>query len=417
MTDLNWDCQLKIFGELDFVPLVSVVDADKNFSAPVTEILRQKFATKKIIVSTPFSIGEIKDGQILENSFSIRIQNSQFFLKVLDNFGHLISNLDIAHYSALGSNSIYEFINLFCSETLKSISLSMRQDSMLDAFTVPFKGVESVSISSLSGELTNAKMQLSEMFPAMRNLTLMMSSIDDARWFDCEFQNLENVRIELFNCGDSYEPIIEQIIRKNPRIRGLQLPEASLQFLHFLASETQIERLGIQRLNGKPKTPTKTVRFNSLKELVLSVGFDNLPDNIVIENLEKILTDAASDDSKWIEFIEKNRNMRNIYVTRRCINDDELSRITMANPNISEIRGAFKQDVKDETIIKFMENCKHLKKIHFHRYFELDFDKGRLYQATMQILRGKFNNDWVFDEGSDDIILKRTNVLASKLRK
>lgn len=417
--DLGWDCQLQILEELDFISLISVAETNDHFSSLVSDILRRKLAKKSIDFSVPLYSGTIKANDVLESGHSIKILNAQLLFKLLDSFGHLIVSLSINHSSPLESNSIYEYINLYCSETLERFHLSMKVNDFLNEFTRPFKRVKSLSMIGSPDKWTNSELSFEKMFPALHELNLIIFSIEDSSWFDHMFPKLERISIDILGSTvDSHETAIETIIRKNRQIRQLHLINASLKLLKVLADETHIETLAIQRLSNDSNIPGSAynnIRFDNLKVFKLQNGFDKLPENIGIEQLEDFQTTFSEDGSKWIEFVEKNKNLKQLYVLRHCVNDHELSRISTANPNLCELRGAFDRDVRDETIVNFMKNGKQLKKVHLSRYFDYDFEKGKSYGTTMKVLREEIGNEWNIQELSEDIILERKNFPLNKL--
>lgn len=140
------DCQQQILEELDLFSLISVSELNKQISNIAAGILQKKFAKKSLNLPSRSHSGTIKSADISENSFSITIKNVQLFLKVLDKFGYLVKTLKIDHLSPHEISSIYEYINLYCSETLEQIDFNMRDHDFFNAFTTPFKKVQRVSI-------------------------------------------------------------------------------------------------------------------------------------------------------------------------------------------------------------------------------------------------------------------------------
>lgn len=414
------DCQQKILEELDLFSLISVSELNEQLSNIAAGILQEKFSKKSLNLPSRSHSGAIKSADISENSFSITIKNVQLLLKVLDKFGYLVKTLKIEHLSPHEISSIYEYINLYCSETLEKIEFTMRDHDFFNAFTMPFMKVQRVSIMGKPERWTNPKLTFSELFPAMQELNLIIHPISDSSWFDHIFPHLERIRFDVItSSGNSYDEVLENIIRKNRQIRSLYLTNASLKLLKFLGDETQIEVLGIHRLENSSNFPgtEHDIHFANLKVLKVQVGFDKLPENIGIVNLEEFQTDGSSEGSKWIEFIEKNKNLKSLYVTRHCITNEELTRMTIANPNMREIKAALYRDVEDQTIVDFIKSGKSLQKLHFPRYFDLDIEIGKSYMATMHILRQEFENEWNVQEYSEDIILERKPVLVKKLSK
>lgn len=414
------DCQQQILEELDLFSLISVSELNEQLTNIAAGILQKKFAKKSLNLPSRSHSGTIKSADISENSFSITIKNVQLLLKVLDKFGYLVKTLKIEHLSPHEISSIYEYINLYCSETLEQIDFTMRDHDFFNAFTMPFKNVQRVSIIGKPDQWTNPKLSFSEMFPALQELNLVIHPISDASWFDHVFPHLERIRFDVMSSSrNSYDEVLENIIRKNRQIRSLYLTNASLKLLKFLADETQIEVLGIHRLENNSNVPgtEHDIHFANLKVLKVQVGFDKLPENIGIENLEEFQTDGYSEGSKWIKFIERNKNLKSLYVTRHCITNEELTRISIANLNMREINAALHRDVEDQTIVDFIKSGKNLQKLHFPRYFDLDIEKGKSFMTTMHILRQELKNEWNVQEYSEDIILERKPALLNRLRK
>lgn len=422
IVDLNWDCQLLIVKELDLISLISLAETNNHFYILVAEILRLKFSKKLIVFSFPY-INDKITLHIHEEGDYIKIQNWRDALKVLKLYGHLIRNLKI-HHNMLPTNkakSIYTFVNMYCSETLKQLNLINSCENFFHEFSRPFQRVENVSLHGKFDKLSNSKFNFSEMFPAMQRLSLEMIKVEDIGWIDQQFAHLIHLNVFIWGRNQTHECFLESmtvtLIRRNPQIRSLLLRNPTPKLLSFIANE--LHSLDSLELHSFDETNYRSdkITFNSVRVFKVQHGFQSAPKSIAFNKIESFITDGFPRKcSKWIEFVKKNQCLKTLRVIQRHLDNEDVSQLAVANLNLTELSAGFDQNVKNETIVQLIENSKYLEKIELIKYVgenlnqktETPFENIKF---ILQDVVGYDSYEWhITNENSAGIVLKRVKV-------
>lgn len=390
--NLNIDCKWQIIENMDFLSQISLAETNKHFSSLVGDILKRKLANKWIILVRPHF--EDLDEDAYESPTNIEIFDLQIFSKLLTKFGHLISKLsiEIAHASQQEVKLIYKMVNLYCSETLTKFRIRNSGRNVLDQFTKPFEKVEEIFIRGEFEKLDGSQLHFSQIFPALRRMHFGKITVLDrklTKWVDCnEFPHLEHLFVEIFNRYDSQCRFTNELTKKfikshNPQIRSLELFGAPLKLLKFIGDEVKNLEILVVRLhlNSTENGADYDIHFENVKVFKIIQAGQRLPDNILtFEQLEELETDAFVEDfEKWLKFIENNRNLWKLNVSRPldCV---EIQQITSINTNLTDISLSCQDDVKIENIVRFIENGKRLKRVN------LELSSGRSLEFSDSII-------------------------------
>lgn len=410
---LNADCQWLILKECDLASLISLSQTNMQFSFMVKDILRQKFAKKLIIFSVPQFNGKI-ELHIHEDSDYIKVQHLHTILKILKHFGHLIRNLKIQHSTLPNKkiSSVYKFVNLYCSDTLRQLHMTNSLGKFFDQFSKPFRSVENLTLHGIFDKLSSSQLTFVEVFPAISLLSLDMIQVKDMSWIDCTFSHLEHLDVFIWgNTGTLEgfpESATERLIRSNPQIRSLMLRNATPKLLKLVAIELhELESLELRSYNGSNFENHELI-FNTVKVFKTQHGLESVPKNITFNKLEEFQTDGFPKRcSKWIELVEKNKSLKKLRVIQRYLDNEDVFKLAMANLNLTEISAAFDQEVIDESIIKLVENSKNLRKIKLIS-FGAELNKSNEISLE-EVLQKSFGSEWHINEKTNDIVFERSN--------
>lgn len=91
-TDLDVDCQLQIFDQLNLPALLSVAELNSEFSILAAETYRRKYRHKTVKIQEDFFNDEI---EIIEFENAIQIENFDLVEAFFKHFGELILNVNI----------------------------------------------------------------------------------------------------------------------------------------------------------------------------------------------------------------------------------------------------------------------------------------------------------------------------------
>lgn len=210
--------------------MLRLTELDGVFSSHAKELIERKLAEKTIVFGTPYMRPSLKNSFVQENDDFIRIQNFAVASTMLQNFGHLIQSLRIDEYFLdAKAKEIYRLVNLHCSDTLKKIHLRNSMQDFSDEFKKPFNQVKTVHLESDLRNLADVEMNLSELFPEMRQLILGQLKIYNTKSIEIKFPQLQFIDVEVFGHniqGRITEDVVERIIKKNPQICNLILKNA-----------------------------------------------------------------------------------------------------------------------------------------------------------------------------------------------
>lgn len=408
--DMNIDCQKLILEELDFNSLMSMAETSNHISILTVDILRRRFAQKKLV----FAIRNSNSDTTLateENDHLIKVQDRNLIRKVLQNFGHVIDSLEIVHDFLLGNQTefIYTFTNLYCSETLTQLHLFASPENAFDEFTKPFKSVQSLLVSGSFDKLQSADLSLSQLFPAMSRLTVATVSISDMNWVAQTFPNLVHLEAHVWSTiiqspQRTIESKLNILLVKNPQIRRLLVKNISPNGLRAVATKLpNLERLDLQLYEDNLEDFTSdAIEFANLKVLKIEDGLRSCPRHIVAKRVENVEFDAYPPDcQRWIEFVSTNQQLKKLKVNR-FLGNEEIERLARAKLNLIEVDLPCDSDVEGEHIVKMLENFGSLKRMH------LQLPYGESMESVKNALKQKeFGTEWNIMVTSYDISIER----------
>lgn len=380
LMDLSVECQLLILEKLDVPTLISLTETNKHFFYLVENVLKHRFVNNMIIFETPHTFIDNSTGSIN------RIQSLQTAKKLLEHFGHLLRNLQVSRYPNINS------FDFFPNE-----------------FTKPLENVESISLHGQFTRFSNEKLSFHEIFPAMRNLSVSRVNVRDMSWVDHNYPSLEHLSLHIwyeYSEPGYFNPlIVERLLQNNPQIRSLILENASRKMLSCVADKLlNLDILELRvfnnfELDGAPIT----LHFDNLKVLKMHRCIKSIPIDVTFSSLEEFQTDGYPRKcKKWIEFIERSENLKKLRITQPIDNTD-VSQLSTSHSNIFEVYLMCGEDVKADTIIKFIKNGKQLRKIQLVMPSEVSVS------FMVDVFEKCFGMNWTIKAGLNNISLHRKN--------
>lgn len=390
--DLNVDCLFIIFQHLDVYDLLSVAEANEYLLFAVQAVSKHRFGRKKATIRIDFfgfSMNENKDEIQLFDIGQLELLKRN----VLKYFGHSFAvlqvNIGISFEDITVVPRLFEQINLYCSESLTDLQLSiLKPGNMVDAFKKPFQNVNNLTIFYELNQFDNSHLTFTEIFPALRYLTFHSFRAERCTWANQTFPHLEYLNTGMVNYSGISTDSFQELIRNNPQIRWLivdmSFVKDGLKLLQFIAEHLpELERLEIL---GCGETNTDNIHFEHLKTLIVhSMGY-TVPVNTTFGQLEELQTASAfgQTSDRWMTLVKNQQSLKKLSVNQFMKNSDILQ-IANANSNLVELTykcgcrfarhnygTQYNQipecscDVREESIVHLIESNEHLQLIHLY---------------------------------------------------
>lgn len=417
-SELFTDVHYLILEKLDFSDLLSFTKTNKYFSILAARVFHQKFS-HKIIEIQP----EEEDG-FRETEERLYIQHPDKIGPFLEKFGPWVHKMKVNYRQSYCDveilKTISRLINSYCSKSLTEIVIYDKEDAFISQITKPFEHVEYVEIYGTYTDLNNSNMSLSEMFPAMKNLSMPSTTVSNRQSVYQNFSNLIELNANYYdpyNCVGHWiwaENQIEQVLKRNPQIRRLKV-HGPTEYTFKVANELlpNLEYIRIEPAcqpfkNTDFRTPYitfKHVKTLEIKMMQFNRDIRQFPksiDAMTFESLEELCgtSPSSSELNWWIKFIAKNKKLKRIYFIDACINDDVLERFLMPKDiSLDEISIVFCRDVKEENLILFVKNHQNIKKFNFKR----ENDRDTSIENKTRVLKENFRQLWIVDSTNDEI--------------
>lgn len=298
LTDLNIDCLENVLGYLELGDLINAADANKRLNEAANFVFVRKYNRANIRFlpnSSCFGISYKKEDKYMY------VKGLKVSLQLLRCFGHLISGLACC---LIGKHHhhIINYINEYCSESLKKIEIRYLKIGWETQLKKPFSNIEDVTFSFLEFNSTD---WINRLFPKMRTL-------DTTGYFvnANHFANLE----ELILSG--FDENLVLLLRLNPQLKFLRIEESACS-----------------SISSELSTAFETL--TNLESLFFNIG--NLANNVVnhVIHLKSVTTLTLCRDALKIPFScgqLKNLTLCNIQINHTTF------RFLNENPTISHLR-------------------------------------------------------------------------------
>lgn len=385
--------------------MLSAATANEYLSSVVDEEIRRRFS-QTLVSFYDFSPSEKDD--LMETEEFLHIRNFPLIVRILNEYGHLIRNLEISttiDCSLETVGSIYKAIEEHCSDTLRQLHVDSLGYSFFRNIVRPFKAVEMVSLVGNVMDLNNENRSFSELFPAVRQLELNFDAQNSSK-IVLEFpflehldvtvmEKCENNKIESESC--SSEAMIIGLIKKNPQIQNVILRSGTPNVLKAIADDLkELERLELYQFserNGQKHSMNKNFVFDFKNVKVFKIGsFDyDFPENIIFsDKLEEFEVIVSSTDTKYLDLIEQSEGLRRLRISHgEGVDYNAMKRLIAANLNVVEMALVHHREVGHGTIIEFVKSCRQL------NLLGLTFlPNENIKDEMVSDLRKYFGNEW-----------------------
>lgn len=372
---------LDILNDFSFDELINYADTDKNFQNLISWIFstrKYKLNEKEIKLMDHRSVNS--STQFYENS--VYILHATTAMKILRNFGHLITNLIVlplyykySEYLEPGSKIINGYINKYCSKSLKNLTLvNFKQNATMEWFK-PFEQVETVFFQV--GILDTKSLDLNKIFPKIRRLEFQGVIVTDQRFIEQHFAYLHEIIIDINLARlnrDLWESNIKKFIQLNPQLRKLQLRTFGERELFTLLSQQNLESLGLEvqpsDFFSQPGNDS-LAHFPHVKKLTLIFSLyqeyriEHLPFDF--ENIEELTMNWFHDFSltrEWIDFVIKHKNIRKLTLQTSQPRDNHWAMMLNQLPHLNELHT--KLSIPSAGILNFIQNSDNVTKYVFY---------------------------------------------------
>lgn len=399
-TDIIFDVLAIILDFADVASLINLGKAIPVLSPLTDEILdRQNFelfihshtpndyinATKyKANFSCNFFTGKTR----------VETNDSEIALKTLEHCGPIIRRLNFqsATFNKTETIKIANFINKFGSASLTHLNLNGIREYTLEQFSEPFSNVEELEFEIFKIG-TKSKYPLNQLFPKLRRLNLYLFSNTSFDFIVCEFPHLEHLLLSLHtNAELNRRGEIENIFRKNPHIRSLNVNYYEADFLVEISNLLpNLEHLILPSTYQFGSSPFS---FEQVKHVEFEQHSMSSMEMISFPRLESLKMKASSQYYKnWMEFVERHRHIKALHVdliSNRQIN--QLPNLIAMLPELIKLKIESYDRISIEIIKQIISSHEQL------MTFEILFSDFEEMEGELNNLRVDLENDWQFIE-------------------
>lgn len=364
-THMAPEIQLLVLEQLNITDLISMAQTNSRFYHLALNVYRRKFQQKIIKIEEKSTFYE---RGIFANENHITFQNASKASGFLRLFGHLITKLEIfdMQMNIDDAELIAENVNRFCSTSLLQFEM-YNSPNIWDKMEGPFRNVENVTFKNQIE--TSEYVNLTEIFPNVRRLSLEYIHSHNEYTFDVHFPHLEHFTIGFISHeipGRSFtKRNFQTFSQLNRQIRGLHLMYMTYEAL-VIANQNfmDLEYLELSWPNWRGVIEyAEVIRFENVKRLAL-IFSDYIPESVVFPQLEEMEIICSSKlTDKCIEFIGKRTTVKKLHIHNivHAVHTPKLSAIL---PDLIELSMNWERDVSSESILNLAEQHTQLKSLH-----------------------------------------------------
>lgn len=410
--DMNDDCLLLILEHLNTTDLLSFARTSKYSSILSSYFLRQKFATKKLLLSTPFDNQTHQDFEIIETDVCIKTQHFETILYIFKYFSHSISNLQLKFApSDLRINSDDDQVSLissFCANTLTQIDVhDFNNKHIFGQIKTPFKNVVNVSLHGGSLNMNDSILDFDELFPAMEQLTTLFVDIGMSDKFICKFNCLTHFATDIERFEGEGRIVLKKLLKKNSHIESLMLSHTIRSTLKFVADHLpQLKHLELENVIEIEPNAHEIIHFEHLKSVQITRTRNCPLSNISFAHLLNFECDCG-DPGNLLIFIETNTNLQKVILNGQCFDNAAIWRMAVAKLNLMELSIFYANDVECDTIVRLIESSHNLQRLHLQKCMATNGMAANLcsIDAVVEMLNRLFGQEWTIEQKSESRIM------------
>lgn len=376
--------------------LYSLANMKEDYWNLVEDDLNDRFKRKMVIFTSLLPSPNHDDFD--ETDDYIRIRHAPTALQLLRDFGPSLRRLTIEHVPQNSdfqtSKAVFQLIQEQCTDTLQQLHLKRLGHYFFLNTTTPFRKVENVSLTADVAALGNQQFNLSQLFPSLRHLYLSYVNTWNLNRLVVNYPNLEHMSIDVYQF-DIPEFVAEReaidIVKKNAHIRSLSLRRVQSNLLKDVAENAKsLERFELYEYDEKDNE-TNHFHFDGVKSFKLSENVvRSMPENITFSNLDEFQVQAYPQDSRYISFVERHRNLKKFEIIGPFgLKNDEIVQLAAAKLNLFELSIKTEKDVKAESIVELIQSGKQLNQVQL----KMNAPDSTVL-ATISTLRKHFECEW-----------------------
>lgn len=318
-TDLNNDVLTLIFERLKVKDLLNVSEAIPRHSPISADVLLRR----KVKVTNSHVNFEIFAPILAEKPFkeTFKIRDFELLLKTLMHFGGVIHRVAIQydHISNTTAAAIStKYVNKYTGRSLTQLRLDALHTNILQLFTVPFEAVESLHLGIETPVNRHETLALNEIFPHLKSLNLTLRTKVDISLIECEFPQLEHLKLYMSKIAAEQKNQIFGLMEKNSHIKGIEI-----EFYPGTSERFDLERMNQLLPNLEHLTlhqfdiGNDAIHFAHVRRLRWERVTTDSIQLLSFSHLEslKINEYYQEDFHEWEAFLGKNGNLSRLHVT------------------------------------------------------------------------------------------------------
>lgn len=370
--------------ELELCDLVEVVQTKKIFSQLAEDVFKRRYSTKIFDISGGFGVIPKKSVSVTHSH--VYIENAEAAISVLCAFGFLIQrlSLNLSYLTVDERNKVGRFIENHMSESLNRVDYYGFDKDVLWVFTKPLKSVEIVNIQGKFKSSSPGTMQLNELFPSLRQLSLSNIDVFDPIVFDIQFPQLERFKISLLRSTAELSPYdsirnfklaVTNFLKNNPTIKSLTFKDChSLEFMKMASDylpnleEITANFVALDEFEGEE------MQFQNVKKVDFSWTSYNMTGMMLFDKLEDLKLSCLA--RECIEFAKQYKHVTKLDMFGKSFNDQDILAIGDILPNLVELNLGSDGYIEADPLIQMIDTCQHLEKVtlDFEKHFTTQFD-------------------------------------------
>lgn len=410
--------QSHILEALEFRDLLAFAETNHFFADLAATIFKQKHSRKQVEFTVPHKNKYLfaTNDTIYETDDTIHVKNVSSIFQTLKHFAGSILKLKIQYvtdkFDQHFVSSISEAINIHCSDHLTQLDVDTSSPYFFDGISKPFSNVEYVQLNGHFASLETSTMNFTEIFPAIRRLSLKFVHLHNQQNMDWTIPLLEDLHVTTRYSREAsglFESELEDILSKNPKIRNLSLSGISQEFLSTKLNTILPDLENLKILSANRIYPQdfhrQRVIFKNLKSFSTYWRIERFPDNIEFRNLTELNVGDSSESEYnwWIEYLDNNENLKRFNIILGEVSDEDLTKLTTKKLNLEEVSLVLSRHVADRTVVHFVQKNDKMKRICFEscKYMEDDLE------TKAKLLIRELSDKWEITYSADKIRLRR----------
>lgn len=297
-------------------------------------------------------------------------------LKILRNFGNLISHIDLTPidfrkwYPKWYPIYIENYIAEYCSKTLTKLSLSTLPNLLFKPISVPFTNLEMIYLGSNSRYLA-----LKQSFPNLQGISLYLTQtntpleVNQHKAFDLKYLEVYVSDSQSQSETHLRENYILELLRSHPNLINLKMRHymsySNMLFVQF-AHDNLLKLETLYLIIPKLPNNNETFHFENVVDFTIRTSFENLKH--IPFTFGKLKRFSFNLNQRFepciLDFISKNKHLKILYVAK-FVGCDYFYHELVSKTNIEELTIETREVywLHSDKFIKFLRENQSLRKL------------------------------------------------------